>query len=138
MRSKAGQSKRNAAAGSSSEPIPPTNGGPLSHRNERVPDDRSPHASRTHPSRRAAAGASLSEKRLKFRHWLNTFTILGLIALRSSPLSFFAPRARIGTFKDESAGFALERNWIFFDYDDEAVNFVHIVSTTRDKPSFPF
>ena len=49
---------------------------------------------------------------------------------------------RIGTFEHGydtlSAGFALEHNWIFFDYDDEAVNFVHIVSTNRDKPSVAF
>ena len=49
---------------------------------------------------------------------------------------------RIGTFKHGydtlSAGFALEHNWIFFDYDDERVNFVHIVSTSRDTPSVVF
>ena len=49
---------------------------------------------------------------------------------------------RIGTFEHGydtlSAGFALEHNWIFFDYDDEVVNFVHIVSTSRDKPNIPF
>ena len=49
---------------------------------------------------------------------------------------------RIGTFEHGydtlSAGFALEHNWIFFDYDDEVVNFGHIVSTNRDKPSIPF
>ena len=49
---------------------------------------------------------------------------------------------RIGTFEHGydtlSAGFALEHNWIFFDYDDEVVNFVHIVSTNRDKPGVAF
>jgi plasmid stabilization system protein ParE len=49
---------------------------------------------------------------------------------------------RIGTFEHGydtlSAGFALEHNWIFFDHDDEVVNFVHIVSTNRDKPSVAF
>ena len=49
---------------------------------------------------------------------------------------------RIGTFNHGydtlSAGFALEHNWIFFDYDDEVVNFVHIVSTNMDKPNVAF
>ena len=49
---------------------------------------------------------------------------------------------RIGTFEHGydtlSAGFALEHNWIFFDYDDEAVNFVHIVSTNKNKPNVAF
>jgi plasmid stabilization system protein ParE len=49
---------------------------------------------------------------------------------------------RIGTFEHGydtlSAGFALEHNWIFFDYDDEVVNFVHIVSTSRNKPNIAF
>ena len=37
-----------------------------------------------------------------------------------------------------SAGFALEHNWIFLDYGDEVVNFVHIISTGRDKPNIAF
>jgi plasmid stabilization system protein ParE len=49
---------------------------------------------------------------------------------------------RIGTFDHGydtlSAGFALEHNWIFFDYDDEMVNFLHIVSTNRNKPNVVF
>jgi plasmid stabilization system protein ParE len=49
---------------------------------------------------------------------------------------------RIGTFKHGydtlSAGFALEHNWIFFDYYDEVVNFVHLVSTSKDKPDVAF
>ena len=59
-RSKAGQSKRNAAAGSSSEPIRRRMARPVPHRNERLPDDRAPPVPRTGPPRRAAPGASLS------------------------------------------------------------------------------
>ena len=49
---------------------------------------------------------------------------------------------RIGTFKHgyetPSAGFAFDQNWIFFDYDDDEVNFVHIVSSKRHQPNVGF
>ena len=49
---------------------------------------------------------------------------------------------RIGTFEHGydtlSAGFALEHNWIFFDYDDDEMNFIHILHSRRDKSAIRF
>jgi len=49
---------------------------------------------------------------------------------------------RIGTVKHgyetPSAGFAFGQNWIFFDYDDEEVNFIHILHSRREKPAIRF
>jgi plasmid stabilization system protein ParE len=36
------------------------------------------------------------------------------------------------------AGFVFRVNWIFFDYDDEQVRFLHIVDGRRDKTSIAF
>ena len=62
-------------------------------------------------------------------------------ALRAT-CSRLATLPRIGTFKHGyhtlSAGFALDHNWIFFDYNDDEVNFVHIVPSSRDKPAISF
>jgi plasmid stabilization system protein ParE len=62
-------------------------------------------------------------------------------ALRATCMRI-ATLPQIGTFDygydTLSAGFALEHNWIFFDYDDEVVNFVHIVSTNRARPNVAF
>jgi plasmid stabilization system protein ParE len=35
-------------------------------------------------------------------------------------------------------GYALDQNWIFFDFDDDAVTFLHIVNTKRHKPGIAF
>jgi len=35
-------------------------------------------------------------------------------------------------------GYAFGQNWIFFDFDDDAVTFLHIVSTKRNKPGILF
>ena len=49
---------------------------------------------------------------------------------------------RIATFKHgyetPSAGFAFGQNWIFFDYDDEEVNFIHTLHSRRDKSAIRF
>ncbi len=49
---------------------------------------------------------------------------------------------RIDTFEHvyetPSAGFVFGQNWIFFDYDDDIVHFVHIVATDRHKPNVGF
>ena len=34
--------------------------------------------------------------------------------------------------------FVFRQNWIFFDYDDDSVQFLHIVDARRDKTSFEF
>ena len=41
-------------------------------------------------------------------------------------------------YPTKSVGFPFEQNWIFFDYDDDAAHFVHVVSTRRDKAVIPF
>ena len=49
---------------------------------------------------------------------------------------------RIGTFKHghetPSAGFAFDQNWIFFDYDDDRVSFIHILHSRRHRPAIRF
>ncbi len=44
---------------------------------------------------------------------------------------------RIGTihhrYNTKLSGFVFEQNWIFFDFDDENVNFLHIANARRDK-----
>jgi plasmid stabilization system protein ParE len=49
---------------------------------------------------------------------------------------------RIGTIKHgyetPSAGFAFGQNWIFFDYDDDEMNFIHILHNRRDKSAIRF
>jgi hypothetical protein len=56
--------------------------------------------------------------------------------------STLAALPSIGTtrhgYQTRSVGFAFEQNWIFFDYDDDAAHFVHIVPTRRDKPTIRF
>ena len=34
-----------------------------------------------------------------------------------------------------SAGFVFDQNWIFFEYDDDNIHFLHIVDTQRHKPN---
>jgi plasmid stabilization system protein ParE len=36
------------------------------------------------------------------------------------------------------SGFVFRMNWVFFEYDDDEVRFMHIVDGRREKPSFPF
>ena len=36
------------------------------------------------------------------------------------------------------AGFVFDQNWVFFDFDDENVHFLHIVNAKRDKSGFSF
>ena len=60
----------------------------------------------------------------------------------SATCALLASLPHLGTFKHGyetfSAGFPTEHNWIFFDYNDDEVNFVHIVPTSRDKPTISF
>ena len=49
---------------------------------------------------------------------------------------------RIGAIKHgyetPSAGFAFGQNWIFFDCDDDEMNFIHILHSRRDKSAIRF
>jgi plasmid stabilization system protein ParE len=40
-------------------------------------------------------------------------------------------------YETASVRFVFDQNWIFFDYDDDAVHFLHIVATKRDRPQRP-
>jgi len=41
-------------------------------------------------------------------------------------------------YETASVGFVFDQNWIFFDYDDQSVHFLHIVASKRDRPLRPF
>jgi plasmid stabilization system protein ParE len=61
------------------------------------------------------------------------------VAELSTVCSRIANLPGIGTFdhgyQTPSAGFVFQQNWIFFDYDDDNVHFVHVVASKRHKPS---
>jgi len=41
-------------------------------------------------------------------------------------------------YKTTSLGFVFKKNWIFFEYDDSMVRFIHIVPSRRGKLQIPF
>jgi plasmid stabilization system protein ParE len=41
-------------------------------------------------------------------------------------------------FNTKLSGFVVEQNWIFFDFDDRDVHFLHIVNAKRNKRKFSF
>ena len=56
--------------------------------------------------------------------------------------TLIAELPRIGTalhgYNTKLAGFAFDQNWIFFDFDDESVHFLHIVNAKRDRRKLSF
>ena len=59
------------------------------------------------------------------------------VAELSKTCERIASLPHIGTphhrYETASVGFVFDQNWIFFDYDDQNVHFLHIVGTKRDR-----